>query len=440
MAREPAEIAEQRRTLGEHLVTFRRAADLTQGQLAQATVCHRTQVAHVEKGRSRADERFWRGADQACNAGGALLAAFHELQIAKAEHEQHRRDQELADVQQRADALRRGRGALTVRDNAVGRAPTEQPATASDVHRWPVRVTSTQLDVVVEHLRDQWHLLVKTDNLLGPRYALRGVLDQLTTIDGLLGATDVAARREVVRLGAQYAESASWLYEDSGDLTAAQHWNHRAMEWAHEADDSLMVAWTLFRRSQQAVSSRNAAQVISLAQTAERVGGDLPPPMRAAIAQQEAVGHAMAMDEPRAWSRFDDAEGWATTNDDGDARGGHGSFCTTTYLTLQRAGSWLVLGRPDRAVRLFEEALPEVPNVYRRDRGWALCRLASAHAQANQPEQAARVAVEALEIARSAGSARTVHQVRAVGHHLVGHRRLAPVAELLTELTAAGTA
>jgi transcriptional regulator with XRE-family HTH domain len=308
----------------------------------------------------------------------------------------------------------------------------------SDSQPRQIRLTTTgQVDEVVEHLRDQWHLLVKTDNLLGPRYALRGVLDQLTTIEGLLDSVDVAARRDVVRLGAQYAESASWLYEDGGDLAAAQHWNHRAMEWAHEADDPLMLAWTLFRRSQQAVNSRNAAQVISLAQAAGRAGGDLPPPMRAAIAQQEATGHAMAKDERHTWAHFDEAEGWATTLDDGDARSGHGSFCTTTYLNLQRAGGWLALGRPDRAVRLFEDTLPEVPSVYRRDRGVALARLASAYAQAGEPEQAARVAVEALEIARSAGSARTVNQVQAVGQYLTAHQRLAPVAELLEGLTTA---
>src|SRR5207248_6617225 len=131
-----------------------------------------------------------------------------------------------------------------------------------------------------------------TDNLLGPRYALRGVLDQLATIDDLLASVNLAARREVVKLGAQYAESASWLYEDSGDLATAHLWNNRAMEWAHEADDYLMLSWSLFRRSQQAMVSRNAAQVISLAQAAGRTKLELLPPMRAAIAQQEAQGYA----------------------------------------------------------------------------------------------------------------------------------------------------
>ena len=56
-----------------------------------------------------------------------------------------------------------------------------------------------RLDAVVEHLREQWHLLVKTDNLLGPRHALSGVLGQLETIDELLATAGTAGRPQVDR-------------------------------------------------------------------------------------------------------------------------------------------------------------------------------------------------------------------------------------------------
>lgn len=48
MAREPADIAELRRGLGERLATFRKAADVTQGQLAAAAYLDRTTVSHIE--------------------------------------------------------------------------------------------------------------------------------------------------------------------------------------------------------------------------------------------------------------------------------------------------------------------------------------------------------------------------------------------------------
>src|SRR5690349_2090136 len=59
--------------------------------------------------------------------------------------------------------------------------------------RWssgPINVG--ELDDLIAHLEDQWHLLVKTDNLFGPRYALRGVLDQLRLIEDLLLAVSAS--------------------------------------------------------------------------------------------------------------------------------------------------------------------------------------------------------------------------------------------------------
>jgi tetratricopeptide (TPR) repeat protein len=291
-----------------------------------------------------------------------------------------------------------------------------------------------QVGELVAHLREQWHLLVKMDNLFGPRYALASVHHYLTIVEDLLPATRDQARREVARLAAQYAESAAWLHEDAGDAGQAQYWTGRALEWAHEADDRVMLAWTLFRRSQQAAAAGDAAQTISLAQAARREEAVLSGPMRAALAQQEAHGYALDGDSHTAHRKLDEALTWAATDTNGDARSGHGSFCTESYLELQRASCWLTLKQPTRAVVLYDRTLPTLPSVYRRDRGVALGRFAAAYAAVNEVEQAATVAREALDIARSAGSARAEREVRAVGRRLKEHRRAEPVAQLLDEL------
>ena len=290
------------------------------------------------------------------------------------------------------------------------------------------------LDVVVEHLREQWHLLVKTDNLLGPRHALSGVLGQLETIDELLAKASTAGRPQVVRLAAQYAESASWLYEDSGGTAEARHWSGRALEWAIEADDPLMTSWVLFRRSQQAMPSGNAAQVLGLAGASRRAAPDLLPPMRAALDQQEAHGFALGGDECAAHRKLDEAHTWAATDAAGDARNGHGSFCTASYIEVQRAGCWLTLGKPQRAIALYEATLPGLPDVYRRDRGVALGRLASAYAASGEPEPAAVTATEALNIGQEVGSERTLGMVRALGKALSGYRKLPAVSQFMREL------
>jgi DNA-binding XRE family transcriptional regulator len=121
MAREPEAIAERRRALGARLAVFRRAAELTQGQLATVAFCDRTTIVHIEKGRARADERFWRSVDDACAAGGALLTTFLELEAAKAQHERQQSEQQLAGVRARAAELRGGQSPGT------GTQPAELP-------------------------------------------------------------------------------------------------------------------------------------------------------------------------------------------------------------------------------------------------------------------------------------------------------------------------
>jgi transcriptional regulator with XRE-family HTH domain len=106
MAREPEAVAALRRALGEKLTTFRQATGLTQAELGTQTSYDRSNIGHLEKGRARADESFWRIADEQCQAGGTLLSAYFELEAAKAEHEQRGRDQRLAAVRAKAAELR----------------------------------------------------------------------------------------------------------------------------------------------------------------------------------------------------------------------------------------------------------------------------------------------------------------------------------------------
>ena len=72
--------------------------------------------------------------------------------------------------------------------------------------------------------------------------------------------------------------------------------------------------------------------------------------MRAAIAQQEAHGYALDGDEKMTQRLLDESHRWATTDTIGDARQGHGSFCTASYIEIQRAACFEL---PD-GVRLVE--------------------------------------------------------------------------------------
>jgi tetratricopeptide (TPR) repeat protein len=294
--------------------------------------------------------------------------------------------------------------------------------------------TETRIEEIVAHLREQWHWLVRTDNLLGPRFALEGVLNQLSVVDALLTTDLKSQRRGVVQLGAQYAESAAWLNEDSGNLSQARYWTGRSLEWACEADDLNMLAWTFYRRSQLASRIRDVVQTITLAQTARRGEVRLPAPIRAAIRVQEARGHAMNGNESTAHRLLEEAHRWATVDNIGDARGGHGSFCTASYIELNRAGALMSLGQPRQAISIYEQALPELPAVYERDRAAALSGMAAAYAAANEPSQAASTAIQSLRAARAAGSVRIVREIGLVAESLRSAGKDRSVSTLLQEL------
>jgi len=315
--------------------------------------------------------------------------------------------------------------------------PGQQPAIPSRL----ASLSAGQLDELIGLLDDQWHALVRTDNLLGPRYALAGVRGQLGLIEALLRTARPPARHQVLQLAARYAESAAWLHEDSGDLPGARYWTGRSMEWALETGERLMMSWVLYRRGEHAAADGDPAAVAGLAGAARREGGDLPGPMLAAIFQQEAHAHALDGAEVPCLAALDQAlERAASPDDPGDASGGHGSFCTPAYVEMQRGRCWLRLGRPADAVTALQGAIAGLPAVYRRDRGVALSALASAYAATGEPGEAASTAMQALDVARDAGSERIVAMVIPVATALAPHQHIEAVGRLREALAGTSTA
>jgi hypothetical protein len=121
--------------------------------------------------------------------------------------------------------------------------------------------------------------------------------------------------------------------------------------------------------------------------------------------QQEAVGQALAGNEVACQRALDTAAQLAErSQQEGDQ--GPGRYCTPAYVEMQRAATWIELGRPERAITLFEGSLARLPSVHRRDRGVYLARLAAAYAQSGSPDVSVRKGWEALAVAQATGSRR----------------------------------
>ena len=231
-------------------------------------------------------------------------------------------------------------------------------------------------------------------------------------------------------------EFTSWLNQDSGNLRAATHWADRAMEWAQEAGNLHMVSYVLVRKSDQAAATRDAPRAIGLAQSALQHGRRLTSRGRAVALQQLAVGYALGGDEVGCQRALDSAAELAERSQQ-DQDEGPGRYCTPAYVEIQRAATWIELGRPERAIPLFENSLARLPSVHRRDRGVYLARLASAYALSGSPELSVRKGWEAHSVAQATGSRRITTELGQLRARLAPWEGTLQVGQLVKELEAA---
>jgi tetratricopeptide (TPR) repeat protein/DNA-binding XRE family transcriptional regulator len=447
------DLAPLRRTLGDLLAAFRTAAGFTQQRLADAVGYARVTVATAESGHRQPAVYFWTRCDDVLDTGGELGRTYRKLTAARARYKRDAIELDQADRSARVVTEPRTDRPIPVpiptpgREVASGLSESENRRPAGDIQRRAdlgaasSMLLDTPFSEVIDYLEQHWHVLVKADNLLGPVHALGAVQELVALIERLLPNANPQWQGRLWRLGAKYSESAAWLLEDIGDQPAAARWTSRALEWAHAANDQAMVCWALFRRSQQAATDGDVARSVALAHAAARDLDRLTAPMRAAVVQQHAVGLALAGDERASLNRLDEALASAAPPDRaGDAARGHGSFCTASYLQMQRANCWLLLGHPDRAAPAYQVALASAPEAYHRDRGHGLARLGHALAATGEIEQAAACSSEALRIGVTTGSGRILTEVRQTVRRLGAHVDVPAVGELAAAVSRLGPA
>jgi transcriptional regulator with XRE-family HTH domain len=109
LAMEHATVAMLRRSLGTHLATYRRAAGLSQPQLAQVLGRTRSTLSKIEHGTRTMPAALWKIADDLCHAHGALISEHDTLQAAHRGYRDrcraHDRQIQQAAAQAQVDAL-----------------------------------------------------------------------------------------------------------------------------------------------------------------------------------------------------------------------------------------------------------------------------------------------------------------------------------------------
>jgi DNA-binding XRE family transcriptional regulator len=239
VAREPADIADQRRALGERLAAFRQAAELTQGELARRVFRHRTTLVHVEKGRRPGDAQFWTAVDAAVGAKGALLAAFCEVGASKTAHEQRIRAAQLVEARRRAASGREPRAAWLPVPEAEN-CLAEQPvwAVADESTRFlawaePENVGELTLEQLHSELRRISHAYLKAPT--GPLFAR---------------TREVRNRAFTLLAGRQRPRHSRDLYAAAGWSLTLLAWMSVDLDWPDAAEAHARAAWLCAERAE----------------------------------------------------------------------------------------------------------------------------------------------------------------------------------------------
>jgi hypothetical protein len=233
---------------------------------------------------------------------------------------------------------------------------------------------------------------------------------------GILGAISQhvrevkpAVRCALLSLGADGAEFAGWLYRDLEDPPSTTYWYGRAMEWAQEAGDTAMQGYVLLKKSQMAYDERDVLRVSTLAEAAQSGPWQLPATVRVEVMQQAALGLAMVGEPLSKVERTMDAarELLTKAGPNGAHEGSAGGFFSTDTLLLRQAACYTEAGKPARAAVLFEDVITNGA-LSRRDAGFFRARRAAALALSGEPDEAATVGLQAVQVAKETNSERTM--------------------------------
>ncbi|HEV8556591.1 MAG TPA: helix-turn-helix transcriptional regulator [Actinophytocola sp.] len=288
MAREPEAIAALRRALGERLAAFRKAAEVTQAQLAAATYLDRTTVTHVEKGRARAAEAFWQTADRLTEAGGQLLISYRQLEAAKHEHEMATRSTELATIRAKADTfhsmpLTTGNGPAPASDDATAAIELARRVAASDVG-----------DETLSHLELAFDDLAMAYPVTPPAELLVRLRQHLSYVNALLDSRmTLSGRKRLIVVGGWLSLLTATVQIDLDQQIPASALLRTAASLARHAEHDEIRAWCFETEAWRVLTRRNYRQALELSHAAQK----LAPVGSSAAIQATAQ-------EGRAWARL----------------------------------------------------------------------------------------------------------------------------------------
>lgn len=307
-------------------------------------------------------------------------------------------------------------------------APDDDRAASSPLRGLVQRDRREVSDSVLRYFTDQIAVHARADNTAGPCFVLATADLQLRQLEDLAQHGEP----EVGLLASRYAELTGWLLQDSGDDAAALRHTDRAVELAEAFGNTTLTAYNLMRKSCVLTGLRELRRAASVVQKAMKLAEQEAPHLLPVCLRQYALTQSYLRDERKAKPALQHA--LDLTKPTVGAQGELSSYCTTSYVQMEAALCLLMLGNPSAAADACVDALKRWPAELVRDESLCLTRLAVARCELRQVEEACDAAQQAIELVKTAPSARAIHMLRLTAHKLAPFKDTRSVGELTRSL------
>ncbi len=294
-------------------------------------------------------------------------------------------------------------GALT---SALGRVPASASTAPPDAEGIEAATT------VARSLHRLWPTTA-TEDLQGPVLAHQRLISRLLTT--------VSSEKDQARLAAAATDTAllaAWLAEDSWEPGAVERHFQEARTYAERSQDSHLQAFAACTMSEWAArGTGRGAEAVRLVQQAKSL---LPRNASTAahtyIAAREATAYATAHDEPAMSSALFRAERSLDKTDGPGVATWPWTFPMNHQheLTRYRGFAALSLKLPAMAVPALTDGLEQLGPAPTKRRAYTMSKLAEAHCQTGDIEQACDLGAQAFTIGSQLGDTESLIALRNV--------------------------
>lgn len=286
----------------------------------------------------------------------------------------------------------------------------------------------------IEKLRRRIARLRKLDDTFGGADTYHLYLaDAEYTVRLLRNSTYTSAiRDELHSVLSEQMQQAGWAAFDAGWHRPASQLYKKSYLAAIEAGETALAANALAFRAYQLVGNGEhlraaecTNQSLTLADESQN------PSVQALLYDRGAWTYATAGMVDKAARALDGAQ-TALNSASGHAAPDYAAWVDCNELQIMAGRCWTELRRPLRAVPLLESALSEYEDSHARDKALYLTWLVEAYLEAGEPEQAAQVTHQALDLSADVNSVRPRQRIDAVVRRLMEYGDLPEVSSLLT--------